>query len=37
MVEMNPTPIKIFDIKEIEEDIWVGIEVGEIRHLKYFL
>lgn len=28
MVEMNPTPIEIFIVKEIKEDIWVGIEVG---------
>jgi hypothetical protein len=28
MVEMNPTPIKVFDVKEIQEDIWVGVEVG---------
>jgi len=27
MVEMKPTSIQVFDVKEIQEDIWVGIEV----------
>ena len=27
MVEMDPTPIEVFSVKEIEENVWVGLEV----------
>ena len=37
MVEMNPTPIEIFIVKEIKEDIWVGIEVGNQTLKVFFL